>query len=320
MDSKRYDRQIRVAQIGPTGQERLASSTVWIIGLGATGTYTAEQLTRTGVGHLLLVDDDLIELSNLQRQSLYSEADLGQPKVLAAKEKLRAINSEIRLESFQETFDKFLFEEMAVTTKPDLVLDCTDNFLVRELINDYCRKERLTFVFCAAAGTTGQVMALNPTIGPCLSCVFPNLTALEQSCETIGVVTPLIPLVSSLQVGLALRILTEPGFADWSSLRVVDVWGLEMSKFSIPKHCALCQNQPPEKVELESVCGGAFQAFFPDFDPEKFANYCEQKTWPLKQNPIALATADITAFRSGRILFYRADAKEIFKELKEILL
>ena len=312
----RYDRQIRLPQVGKQGQERLRQSTVLIVGCGATGTYTAEQLVRAGLGRIILVDDDVIELSNLQRQALFSEADLGQKKVEVAGQKLKQINSELEITLYSKNFRELIFDE---TARPDLLLDCTDNFLARELINNYCRQLRIPFILATAAGTTGQVMAIQPEIGPCLNCVYPDLTELEKNCETIGVVTPLIPMISSLQVSLALKVLINPDFKDWSTLLVLDIWSAEIHKFEIPKHCHFCKNGKTVKKQLEKVCGGVYQVILADFQIDEFEKFCLKKNWSLQKNKLASRTTDITAFSNGRILFYSDKAEKQFQELENFL-
>lgn len=324
---ERFDRQIRVGKVGLGGQEKLADSTVLIVGCGALGTYTAEQLCRAGVGQLILVDFDSVELSNLQRQSLFTEQSVGHSKVEQAKTALEKINHTCKITAFNRSFDQLYSEDLG---QIDLVLDCTDNFLVRELINDFCLHYQLPFVFASAAGTSGQVMAINPSQGPCLSCIFPNLSELEANCETIGVMTPLIPLISSLQVSLAMQLLMGHE-VDFESMKIVNAWSLEISHFKVKKRkaCKICQTRPDSaetESKLELTCGNVYKSIFPSMDFDKLLAYSEQHQYRSLANSLACRIKltdkqEITAFQNGRILFYNfteADSSLIFEELKEV--
>lgn len=317
----RYDRQIRVGKVGLTGQEKLQASRLLIVGCGALGTYTAEQLVRGGVGELLLVDPDTVSFTNLQRQTLFTEEDATQQrlKVAAARDALLAVNSQVTITAFPMTFDEVLVQDLGHL---DFVLDCTDNFLVRSAINAFCLHYQLPFIFAACAGTTGQVMALHPAKGPCLSCVFPQMAELEEkSCETIGVITPLIPLVSSLQVGQAYRCLLEPEALDWQQLLVTDVLQGTVQPFHINKNpdCPVCGNKelvPPSP--LKKVCGHVFQGQLPlPIDLSAVAQQLQATGETAEQNKLALrlklktnsagtsnSQPNVTLFKNGRTLFY----------------
>ncbi|HLQ40419.1 MAG TPA: HesA/MoeB/ThiF family protein [Tetragenococcus sp.] len=306
----RYDRQIRVDQIGAAGQEEIKQAVLLIIGCGALGTYTAEQLIRTGVQHIILVDNDIVEESNLQRQTLFTEQDARKkrPKVLAAKEKLLKINSKATIEIYQERFDQALFHTFP---KLDLVLDCTDNYLARRLINDYCLAYQLPFVFASCAATSGQVMALFPAEKPCLSCVFPKLSQLEQKgCDTVGVITPLIPLISSIQVSLALQYLVKDQRLDFQKLYMIEAWPLQVSSFRVNKResCPICGSKKKNhSTELTETCGHVFQTTF-HLSLDQLAEFCTRKNLTYQQNPIALKLQyknfEITFFKNGHTLFY----------------
>ena len=327
LNKNRYDRQIRVPQIGLMGQEKLAHSRILIVGCGALGTYAAEQLARTGVNHLLLIDPDKVEESNLQRQTLFTQKDIGLAKVEAAQRRLKEINPELHLQKRQENFDSALFEDLGPL---DLVLDCTDNFLVRQLINRFCFYHKLPFVFASAAGTSGQVMALLPHTGPCLSCAFPNLTQLESNCETIGVITPLIPIISGIQISLALQILLQLDQVDWERMQIIEAWPTSISQFKVKKraNCEVCHPSHLEnahfKAEFSRSCGGVFQGTLSELPPD-FINYCQRHQWQWQRNPLAVrvkfSSHEITAFHNGRLLFYHFDepyAQQIFEEIKNL--
>lgn len=316
----RYDRQIRVPAIGLAGQEKIQQATVLIVGCGALGTYSAEQLVRAGVKKISLIDPDVVEETNLQRQTLFTEADANntRPKVSAAKEKLQQINSNVIIDSYQETFDQALFREFHDL---DLVLDCTDNFLARQVINDYCLQFDLPFIFASCASTTGQVMALKPTEGPCLQCVFPQLHELEEKgCETLGVFTPLIPLIASSQVSLALRYFVAPEQMRWDQMVILESWPLNQTTFTVKKRttCPACQPHHAENTaapQIFEACGKVFQTTLPKISLQQVADFCSAHEYPFKQNDLAVQIRlneqkTITSFKNGQLLFYGYQTKE----------
>jgi adenylyltransferase/sulfurtransferase len=165
----RYLRQEILREIGKNGQSRLHNSVVAVIGLGALGSVSAELLTRAGIGKLIIIDRDFVELSNLQRQSVYGENDVGKPKAVQAAKHLGRINSEVRIDFYFEDLD---FENIGriLPEKPDLILDCTDNLTTRFLINDYAIKNNIPFIYSAAIGTKGYVFSIIPHRSACLRC------------------------------------------------------------------------------------------------------------------------------------------------------
>ncbi|HEX4123159.1 MAG TPA: ThiF family adenylyltransferase [Tepidisphaeraceae bacterium] len=221
----RYHRQILLPQIGSDGQARLARSRVMLVGCGALGTVMAEHLVRGGVGFLRLVDRDLVELTNLQRQTLFDEADAAEltPKAIAAARRLSAINSDVRIEPIVANVDSGNIEKFAAV---DLVLDGTDNVETRGLINDVAVKHGLPWVYAACVGMTGRVMPIRPgeSGGPCLRCVFPELPTPAElpSCDTAGVFAPAAAIVASLAAAAAIKLLI--GVEPANELTAVDVW------------------------------------------------------------------------------------------------
>src|SRR5262249_26533916 len=168
----RYSRQIRFAPIGEAGQQRLSASRVLIAGLGALGTVAADQIVRAGVGFVRLIDRDFVELSNLQRQSLFDEDDIRNnlPKAAAAETKLRRVNASVQIESKIEDLNPSNIEDFI--SDVDLVLDALDNFETRFVINDACAKHGKPWIYTAAVGTYGLVMPILPGKSPCLRCLL----------------------------------------------------------------------------------------------------------------------------------------------------
>ena len=222
----RYSRQILFEEIGTAGQERLLRSRVVIVGCGALGTVQAEALTRAGVGRLRLIDRDFIEESNLQRQTLFTEEDVreGLPKAVAARRRLQAINSSTAVEDRVEDLNYRNAESLLEGS--DCILDGTDNFEARFLLNDVSQKQRIPWIYGAAVGSEGLTMTIVPGRTPCLRCVFesPPPPGTTPTCDTAGVLAPAVNLVASLQVAEALKILTGRLERVNRSLVSLDVW------------------------------------------------------------------------------------------------
>jgi molybdopterin-synthase adenylyltransferase len=208
--SDRYSRQALFDGIGIEGQTKLLKSRVLIIGVGALGTSQAELLARAGVGRVRIVDRDFVELSNLQRQSMFTEQDAQQrlPKVVAAEKHLREINSEITIES--EIADVNHSNVESLISDCDVVIDGTDNFATRYLINDACVKHNIDWIYGAAVGSYGVTMTILPYQTPCLRCIFEEAPApgSAPTCDTAGVIMPVINVIAAIQVTEALKLLT----------------------------------------------------------------------------------------------------------------
>lgn len=203
----RFSRQVRFAPFGTKGQERSAAATVAVVGLGGLGSWIADHLTRAGIGTLRLIDRDLVEESNLARQGLYVEEDarLGRPKAEAAAMRLAAIGGPTRLEPLVAELTRRSIDRLLGGC--DLVLDGLDHFAGRFLINDWCRRERCAWVYGGAVGGVGTVLRIDAEEGPCLRCLFPAAATAAgvETCDTVGVLTPLPALIAALQCSEALR-------------------------------------------------------------------------------------------------------------------
>ena len=233
----RYHRQTLLPQVGAAGQARLGRSRVLLVGCGALGTVLAEQLVRAGVGTLRVVDRDVVELSNLQRQTLFDEADAaeGVPKAIAAQRRLARVNSDVVVEAVVADFHAGNAEDLAGLApagggdgaRPvDLVLDGTDNVETRYLINDLAVKHAVPWVYGACVGTEGRVMAVRPPETACLRCLFPDPPGPGElpTCDTAGVLGPLAGVVASLQAVAALKLLSGSERAVARELLTIDVW------------------------------------------------------------------------------------------------
>jgi adenylyltransferase/sulfurtransferase len=208
--SSRYSRQILFGEIGIEGQHRLTERLAVILGCGALGTVQAEALCRAGVGRLRIVDRDFVEVSNLQRQTLFTEDDArgALPKAVAAQRRLGQINSEIRVEALVADIHSKNIESLVQGA--DCILDATDNFETRFLINDTAIKHRIPWLYGAAVGSYGVSMTVLPHDTPCLRCVLENLPApgSTPTCDTSGVLSPIVNMIASVQVAEVLKILS----------------------------------------------------------------------------------------------------------------
>ncbi|HVG38238.1 MAG TPA: ThiF family adenylyltransferase [Pyrinomonadaceae bacterium] len=232
---ERYSRQILFEGIGPEGQGRLRAARVLIVGCGALGTAQAEALARAGVGELRLVDRDFVEASNLQRQTMFTESDAAGrlPKAVACVKHLAEINSEVRTEGIVADAHRGNIE--AFIKDCDLVLDGTDNFATRYLINDACVKHETNWIYGAAVGSYGVTMTIRPHAAPCLRCVFadPPPPASAPTCDTAGVIMPIISVVAAVQVTEALKLLIGNEAALHRSLMQFDVWRNEWRRLTL---------------------------------------------------------------------------------------
>ncbi len=219
---KRYSRQMLFQGIGDGGQERLASSRAVIIGCGALGTVIANGLARAGIGQLVLIDRDVVEWSNLPRQMLFEERDIGLPKAVAAEMHLRAVNSGIEITGLARDFNAKTAESLVAGA--DIVLDGTDNFAARFLINDICLKLGIPWIYGAVLGATGCSLTIQPDYPPCLRCLIPEPPEAGTflSCHQAGVINPAPGLIGAVEVAEALKVLS--GVQTDQRLLEVDLW------------------------------------------------------------------------------------------------
>src|SRR6267378_2069716 len=230
----RYSRQILFEGIGKEGQERLLASRALIIGCGALGSAQAESLARAGVGRLRIADRDFVEGSNLQRQTMFTQRDASEriPKAVAAANHIGEINQETAVEP--EIVDVNHSNIERLIKDCDVVLDGTDNFATRYLINDACVKHKINWIYGAAVGSYGVTMSILPHQTPCLRCVFEAAppAASAPTCDTAGVIMPIISVVAAVQVAEALKLLTGQNASLHRSLMQFDVWRNEWRKIN----------------------------------------------------------------------------------------
>ncbi|HEV7857502.1 MAG TPA: ThiF family adenylyltransferase [Pyrinomonadaceae bacterium] len=241
---ERYSRQILFEGIGEAGQRRLLSSRVLIVGCGALGTAQAESLARAGVRHLRLVDRDFVEESNLQRQTMFTEQDARErlPKAVACASHLSLINSEAKTEALVLDVNHTNIERLIVDC--DVVLDGTDNFATRYLINDACVKHNVNWIYGAAVGSYGVTMTIRPQRTPCLRCIFEEAppAASAPTCDTAGVIMPIINMVAAVQVSEAMKLLTGKTESLHNTLMQFDVWRNEYRRIALKSPLPDCRS------------------------------------------------------------------------------
>jgi molybdopterin/thiamine biosynthesis adenylyltransferase len=222
----RYSRQELFAGIGPLGQAKIRTARVVVVGCGALGSALAEMMTRAGVAGLTIVDRDYVEESNLQRQSLFEEADAaaGMPKAVAAEAKLRRINSDVEVRGVVADLSTENADELLKGA--DLVLDGTDNFEARFLVNDVCVRDGIPWVYGACVGAYGLALLVRPRVSPCLRCVLEEMPApgSAPTCDTAGVVAPIVHVVAGVQAGEALKVLAGRTESLLPGVVTIDLW------------------------------------------------------------------------------------------------
>ncbi|GAB6933363.1 ThiF family adenylyltransferase [Calditerricola satsumensis] len=257
---ERYSRQILFAPIGREGQERLARSRVAIVGMGALGTVLANHMVRAGVGYVRLIDRDVVEMSNLQRQMLYDEDDARAhlPKAVAAADKLRRINSDVTVEPHVVDLNATNAESLLANV--DLVLDGTDNFQVRFLVNDVCVKHGIPWVYGGVVRARGMVALLRPGTTPCLRCLFDSPPAAHtETCDTVGVIGPIVHVVASYQAAEALKLLVGATDKLTPVLRYFDLWEGHVSAMKLDgarkRDCPCCARRRFDFLDPQREAG-----------------------------------------------------------------
>jgi molybdopterin-synthase adenylyltransferase len=323
--NERYSRQILFREIGAGGQEKLLNSRVLLVGCGALGASHAEILARAGVGFLRIVDRDFVEFTNLQRQTLYSESDAKErlPKAIAAQNRIKQINSEIETEAIVADVNHSNIENFIKDC--DLILDGTDNFQIRYLMNDACVKLNKIWIYGAAVSSYGTTMTIFPNETPCLRCIFeemPNAGS-APTCDTAGVIQPIISSVSAIQTTEALKILTGNRDKLHKSLIQIDVWQNDWRKIKLGlpnKDCECCARANFEFLDAESsefsavLCGrNAVQIAPPKASQIDLQNLSDKlkKLGEIKLNEYLLRLTiddyELTVFRDARAIIRGTD-------------
>jgi len=252
-DLQRYSRQIMLEEIGFIGLEKLRKAKVCVVGVGGIGNPVVTQLTAMGVGKLKIVDRDIIEISNLHRQHLYTENDLGKVKVEAAKERLEKINSSVEIEALPNSVTKYTAE--SIISGYDIVVDALDSIDARYALNDACIKLNIPLIYAGALGMLGSVCTIIPNKTACLRCIFPALAEDDMpTCSTEGVHPSILYLVGGIQVSEVVKIILGEKPTLENKLMYVDLNDLSLEKITVfrQEECPSCGTKRIDRDELET--------------------------------------------------------------------
>ncbi|MBA2340589.1 MAG: ThiF family adenylyltransferase [Pyrinomonadaceae bacterium] len=330
---ERYSRQVLFEGIGAAGQGRLSEARVLIVGCGALGSAHAETLARAGVGRLRIADRDFVEESNLQRQTMFSERDARDrtPKAIACARRIAEINSRVETEAEVTDVDNSNIERLIAGC--DLVLDGTDNFATRYLLNDACVKGNVNWIYGAAVGSYGVTMTVRPRVSPCLRCVFEEAppAASAPTCDTAGVIMPIISVVSAVQTSEALKLLVGDNDSLHNSLMQFDVWRNEWRRIKLgapAPMCPTCAQNLYETLKAEAgdhtavLCGRNAVQISPRLrtpvDLQKLAARLEA-SGNVQINPYLLRVRvgeyELTVFQDARAIIRGTDDASIARSL-----
>ena len=322
-DLGRYSRQILFSEIGEEGQLKLLESKVAIVGVGALGTVCANHLVRSGVGYIRLIDRDVVDLSNLQRQSLFNEEDVNQnlPKAVAAQKRLNSINSMVTIDAVISDLNLDNAEELLAEV--DVIIDGTDNFMTRYLINDVAVKYGIPWVHGAAVSSRGMFAVIKPGITPCYRCLFPQVPAGRgETCDTIGVLSPITDIIGSFQAMEAIKLLV--GATTNTNLEQIDIWdtsffSMDTSEGKNPQ-CPTCVNRQFDFLDrlsavqetYSSLCGrDTVQIYFREKrerDLHKLGEHLKQNGKVIGNQFLLRFSPDdetsIVVFKDGRVLVH----------------
>lgn len=336
MNDDRYSRQILFDGIGREGQEALLGSRVLVVGCGALGASHSESMARAGVGFLRIVDRDFVEYSNLQRQTLFTEADAEArtPKAVAAKTRLSEINSGIEIDAKVADVNLSNAEELA--SDVDVVVDGSDNFQVRYLLNDVCVKLGKPWIYGAAVSSYGTTMTIRPGETPCLRCLFGEIppAGSAPTCDTAGVIQPIISNVSAVQVTETIKLLTGRTDLLHGSLLQIDIWRNDWRRINLKEpdpDCICCGKREFEFLSednqevLTSLCGRNAVQILPASASEiDLASFGESmgRSYEVESNEylvrFSVGERTVTLFRDARAIIQGTDdpaeAKAIYSK------
>ncbi|MFP3378269.1 molybdopterin-synthase adenylyltransferase MoeB [Bacillus sp. SIMBA_069] len=320
--AERYSRQQLFKPIGSRGQEKIRNKHVLIVGAGALGSASAESFVRAGIGKLTIIDRDYVEWSNLQRQQLYSEQDAREkiPKAIAAKNRLEQINSEVQIHAF--VMDAVAENMEDLLKNVDVIIDATDNFDIRFVINDLSQKHNIPWIYGSCVGSYGMSYTVIPQETPCLHCVLKNVPVTGVTCDTAGIISPTVQVVAAYQVAEAFKILV----GDFSAIRktffMFDIWSNQNHFIKLGKiktdDCPSCGSHRTypylsyeNQTKVAALCGRNTVQVRPvenrkyDFDDmEKVLN----KLGKVDRNPYLLSCQlndyRVVIFRDGRVFIH----------------
>ncbi|WP_078412967.1 thiazole biosynthesis adenylyltransferase ThiF [Priestia abyssalis] len=318
----RYSRQELFSPIGKEGQKNIADKHVLIVGAGALGTAGAEGLVRAGVGKLTIVDRDYVEWSNLQRQQLYDEEDANKkmPKAVAAKVRLVNVNSNVKIEA--HVMDGTAAKLEPLLHDVHLILDATDNFDTRMVINDLSQKHDIPWIYGACVGSFGMSYTIIPQKTPCLHCLLEHVPIGGMTCDTAGIISPAVQMVVAYQLSEALKLLVEDEEALRQTLVSFDLWKNQYTAIKVGKvkkeTCLSCGSDRTypflafeNQTKTEVLCGRDTVQIRPSkpvqYDLKKLAGQLRHEGI-VEQNPyllsLTLETSRLVIFRDGRVFVH----------------
>lgn len=336
--NERYSRQVLFPGIGKEGQAKISSKHVLIIGAGALGSGSAEVLTRAGVGKITIIDRDYVEASNLQRQQLYTEEDVAEklPKAAAAENRLRAINSGVEVVSIIGDATPEMLEELVVGV--DVMMDATDNFETRMAMNDVSQKYNLPWIYGACVGSFGMTFSMIPGKTACLNCLLRSIPLQGMTCDTGGIISPVVQMVIAHQTADALKMLVE----DWDAVRTsfvsFDLWrnqytSLKMSKAKFAGCLSCGEERTYPYLDHENMtkttvlCGRDTVQIRPsssgEISLERLAGQLSTLGYVVKGNPylvsVEMGEERMVIFQDGRALIHGTKdlthAKSIYQRI-----
>ncbi|MCM3693003.1 thiazole biosynthesis adenylyltransferase ThiF [Neobacillus niacini] len=321
--NERYSRQVLFPGIGKEGQAKIRSKHVLMIGAGALGSGNAEILTRAGVGRLTIVDRDYVEASNLQRQQLYTEEDVAEklPKAAAAEKRLKAINSDVEIHAIIGDATPDMLEELVKDV--DIIMDATDNFETRMIINDVSQKYQIPWIYGACVGSYGMSFSIIPGKTPCLNCLLRTIPMQGLTCDTGGIISPAVQMVIAHQSAEALKMLVE----DWDAVRTsfvsFDLWRNQYTSLKMGKAkftgCLSCGEErtypyldKENRTKTTVLCGRDTVQIRPasqgEISLEKLAGQLSTLGYVVKGNPYLLSVEmgeeRMVIFNDGRALIH----------------
>ncbi|WP_082235644.1 thiazole biosynthesis adenylyltransferase ThiF [Halobacillus massiliensis] len=321
MANDRYSRQELFSPIGLEGQRKIRDKHVLIIGAGALGTSNAEQLARAGIGRLTIVDRDYVEWSNLQRQQLFTETDAEKrmPKAVAAEKRLKEVNTDVFYHSCIMDVQREELEELI--QEVDVLIDATDNFDTRMLINDVCQKHQVPWIYGGCAGSHGMSYTIVPGKTPCLHCLMGQVPLGGATCDTVGVISPAVQMTAAHQVAEALKLLVDDVKALYKKLIIFDMWKHSYTGIAVQhakrEDCPSCGSkadypfmQQANQTKSAVLCGRDTVQIRPPRKMERDFNKLKESLpeTEIEENPFLLSFKRegyrFVFFRDGRVLIH----------------
>ncbi|UXR69925.1 ThiF family adenylyltransferase [Staphylococcus sp. IVB6246] len=325
----RYDRQIKYAHFGQEGQRKLQNLHVIVMGVGALGSGVAEQLVRSGVGRITIVDKDIVTLSNLHRQSCYVTADAEAmlPKVVALKQHLNAMNHEVEVVTYNQEITAQNILSLLEQVNPDMVLDGMDTFKMRYLLNEATRKLKIPYIYGAVVGSQVSVLPVHDE-GPCLQCIMPEMPETMERCEINGVLPPAVHMACSLIVAEVFHYIMHGSLT--SHMTTIDVYTHKMRTVDVSElkepDCLVCGQKQyhhltqKDSGQVRELCGGVYQFRLPQ---EIFDAPLKSHVRVGLENPyvkrLMVDVYDMTLYQDGRLLVYGAESVGVAETIRESL-